>query len=94
MTAYLNCNVTRGQFSGEYAIRGTAQAGEFSLFVPKECVKGINDEWGNVDGEQQALLRVTILKEDEDRALVELPAQTFENGQAVTVQRDQIREVD
>ena len=94
MTTYLNCNITPGQFSGEYAIRGTSQGGEFSLFAPKECVKSVDAELDNVDGERPALLQVKILKEDEKRALVELPAQTFENGQAVTVCRDQIIESD
>ena len=86
MAAYLNCNIAPGQFSGEYAIRGSAQAGEFSLFAPKECVETGSGDTG--------LLRVKVLKKDGSRALVELPVQTFENGQAVTVNFDQITERD
>jgi hypothetical protein len=91
MTSYLSCNVTRGQLSGEWAVRGTGYAGvEFSLFAPQDCVKPVGDASADAGAEQAGLLRVEILKADDRRALVQLPAQTFENGQTVTVARNQI----
>lgn len=89
MTAYLHCNVAPGQFSSEFAVRGTAQAGEFSLFAPRDCVKG-----ADASDIGSALLRVRILKSDQMGVLIELPVQAFDNGQAVTVDHDQIQEDD
>ena len=94
MTAYLSCNITRGQLAGEWAVRGAAHAGvEFSLFAPHEFVRPVDDGADDAGQERPGLLFVEVLAEDQDRALVELPVPTFDNGQIITVDRGQIQAV-
>jgi len=90
MRAWLRCEVSAGQFATEVAVRGADYNGErFSLFVPQVCVKhGASplraNEWiaGKVD--------VEILDSRDGFDLVELPGQTFGNGQTMTVRKDQL----
>jgi hypothetical protein len=85
----LRCQVSRGLFSGEVAIRGTTADGtEFSLFVSDDFVEfdaPVGDS-GPVDG----WLRVEVLVREGPLVLVRLPGQTFENGQTVTVRDCQL----
>ena len=86
MSTYLHCTVGRGQLGGEWAVRCSSYSGEqFSLFVPNEFVEAERDEGG------AGWLRVDILQKDGARALVRLPAPTFENGHTVTVGLNQIK---
>lgn len=86
---WLQCVVSEGQFSDEYAVRArTADGTEFSLFVPQEFV-----EVDHPPTEQAALpavVRVDVLDEQQDLVLVRLPRQTLENGRSVTVSRAQL----
>ena len=93
MTTFLTCNVSSGQFRDEYAVKAQAQNGEFSLFAPESCVKIREGDAVCAGQEKPGLLAVKLLESDESRALVELPAQAFENGNAVTVARSQIKEL-
>ena len=93
MDAWLQCEVSAGQFETEAAIRGTDFNGEaFSLFVPARCVKppvsslGPN-EWS------RGKLQVEILDTREGNNLVELPGQTFGNGQTITVREAQLERI-
>ncbi len=89
MEALLRCQVNRGMFSGELAVRGkTAGGSEFSLFVPEDFVEANRPATGDqtVDG----WLRVDVLAREGALILVRLPGQTFENGQTVTVRDDQV----
>ena len=91
MTAYLRCKAGRGLFSGEIAVQGSTASGEeFSLFVPEEYVecRAPLQETTDVD----ALLCVDVLAQDAQFLLVRLPAEAFENGRTVTVERKQIEE--
>jgi hypothetical protein len=79
-TQWLPCSVSRGQFPSEYAVAGTQFNGKgFSLFAPREVVQSVTpagDGWMQVD----------VVDRKGDLALIRLPAQTFENGQYITVQ--------
>ncbi len=79
-TKWLPCSVSPGQFPNEYAVSGTQFNGTgFSLFAPLETVVA------PPSGEGEALLKAEVVDRRGDLALVRLPAQTFENGQHVTV---------
>lgn len=94
MTAYLSCNIAPGQLGGEWAVRGTVYGGvEFSLFAPQDSVKPVGDSIDDPEQERPGLLCVEVLEKDEARALVALPAPTFENGQIITVDLGQIQTV-
>jgi len=89
MKTYLSCEVRRGQFGAEWAVRGVTVSGAgFSFFAPNEYVE-LDKARSNSEG-GLGWIRVEVLEEDEHRALVRLPGQTFENGRTVTVRRDQI----
>ncbi|MEX0792670.1 MAG: hypothetical protein WD045_06010 [Pirellulaceae bacterium] len=77
---WLQCEVSPGQFSGEFAVRGTDSAGRFfSLFVDSD----------DMDDDRE-FLRVKPLAIDRDVVLVELPRATLENGNTVTVNKSQV----
>ncbi len=79
-TKWLPCSVSPGQFPSEYAVSGTQYNGKgFSLFAPREMVRSVApaaDGW----------VQVQVVDRKGDLALVRLPAESFENGQYVTVQ--------
>jgi hypothetical protein len=86
-TAMLSCSISSGQFPNEYAVAGTQHDGKgFSLFVPKEFVREVKDD------SHSALLKVERIDQKGDLVLVRLPAQTFENGQYVTVKMSDLQE--
>ena len=77
---WLPCTVGPGQFPTESAVSGHQHGGKlFSLFAPRRMVKE--------DGKGGGWVRVSLVDERDGLALVRLPAQTFENGQHVTVAR-------
>jgi hypothetical protein len=87
--AWLHCQVSRGQFQNEAAVKVTDFAGhEFSLFVPSRfvtpAVETLGDNWE--DGQ----LEVEILESRDGFHLVYLPGETFANGRAITVREEQI----
>ena len=88
--SWLNCMISPGQFSGEFAVRGTMfDDTEFSLFVPKECLEfeGEPSEEKPVHGR----ITVSINESKDDLFLVSLPRPTFENGRSVTVKKGQLQ---
>jgi hypothetical protein len=87
---WLRCQISPGQFSGEYAIRGTLFNGaEFSLFAEKSDVElsGELSMERPIDG----WLRVTSGPQEGNLLLVSLPQPSFENGQVITVKKEQVR---
>ena len=82
MTGQIKCKVGPGQFSNEWAVKGTSYDGtEFSLFAPREYV----DYEKNCRGD--GWLQVEILDQDATRFLVRLPRQAFEIGFFVAVNK-------
>jgi hypothetical protein len=80
MSTWLKCRVSAGQFPNEYAVSGEQYNGlPYSLFAPSESV--VAPEIGEGEGQ----IRVEILDKKAHLALVRLPAETFENGQLITV---------
>jgi len=78
-TKWLLCSVSPGQFPSEYAVSGTQHNGKvYSLFAPRESVQAVTP---GGDGS----LEVQVVDRKGDLALIRLPAQTFENGQYITV---------
>ena len=89
-TAWIQCKISPGQFSQEYAIRALDNTGaEFSLFVSNNFVE---HSCGEIeDGtECEGRLMVEVLKEKGELVLVGLPGRTFANGSTVTVLRNQL----
>jgi hypothetical protein len=83
----LPCSVSPGQFPSEYAVAGVQYNGKpFSLFAPRESV------FPPSSGEGEGLLQVEVIDRRGDLVLVRLPAQTFENGQFITVHAKDLRE--
>lgn len=84
-TTWVPCSVSLGQFPNEYAVSGTQYNGKtFSLFAPRDAVHLATPD--AVDG----FLQVQVVDRKNDLVLIRLPAQTFENGQYVTVQAGQL----
>ena len=89
MEVLLRCQVSRGMFSGEVAVRSkTAYGIEFSLFVAEEFVEA--DLSATADAAVEGWLRVEVLAREGALMLVRLPGQTFENGQTVTVRDSEV----
>ena len=88
MTALLKCQISSGLFSGEVAVRGTdANNNEFSLFVSDDFVEySLPIGENSVDG----WICIDVLAREGALLLVRLPAQTFENGQTITVRDSQV----
>jgi hypothetical protein len=83
---WLACSVSSGQFPSEYAVSGIQHNGKsFSLFAPRETVSA------PLAGEGPGLMHVEVVDRKGDLVLVRLPAQTFENGQYVTVNAAELR---
>jgi hypothetical protein len=83
---WLRCSIGPGQFPTEYAVAGVQHNGKsFSLFAPKETVDAPSA------GEGAGYVRVDLVEKKGELALVRLPAQTFENGQFVTVKLTELQ---
>jgi hypothetical protein len=88
--AWLQCTVTPGQFSSEYAVSAEKSDGSgFSLFAPRGVLK-IPQEPSH-DSPVEGLLRVDLWDQRGDLVIVRLPAQTLEDGQFVTVKMSQLQ---
>lgn len=90
MEKWLECTISPGQFTGEFAVQGKMfDATEFSLFAPKEDLKFDGEpSW---DKPVQGLIRVIPGTNEGDLLLVSLPRPTFENGRVITVKMEQVR---
>lgn len=88
---WLKCQVLPGQFSGEYAIRGKLfNDRDFSLFAETSDVKFTDEP--SMDKFVDGWLKVTAGSQQNDLLLIVLPQPSFENGQTITVRKDQVRE--
>ena len=89
---WLDCTISPGQFTGEFAIRGKMFDGtEFSLFAPKEYLEF--EEEPSKDKSVNGRMRVIIGPREDDLIMINLPRPTFENGQGITVKAEQIMEI-
>lgn len=89
---YLQCMVSAGQFTGEYAVAGRLFNGSiFSLFAPASDLK--LDAPPTNDAKVEGAIKVELLKRQGDLSLVRLPQATLENGHTVTVKMDQLTPV-
>lgn len=89
MEKWLNCTISQGQFSDEFAVQGVLfDNTNFSLFVQKQDLKFDNEPKN--DESVQGFIRVTTLASKDDLYLVELPQPTIENGRSITVKADKI----
>lgn len=92
MTKWLDCEITQGQFTGEYAVKAQMFDGtEFSLFVPKDCLNFKNEPslYKPVNG----MISVSVADQKDDLVLVNLPRPTFENGRSITVRQSQLKQI-
>jgi len=88
---WLNCKISSGQFTGEFAVRGEMfNAKEFSLFAPKKDLK-FDEEPVKKGKTVEGSISVTKLQAKDDLVLVALPQPTFENGQTITVKSSQVK---
>ena len=91
MTKWLDCEISQGQFTGEYAVKAQMFDGtEFSLFVPGDCLN-FSDE-PSLDKPVSGMISVSVTgQKKDDLVLVNLPRPTFENGRSVTVKESQLK---
>ncbi len=90
MEKWLDCTISPGQFTGEFAVKGKMfDATEFSLFAPKEDLKfSGKPSW---DKPVKGFIRVIPGSSEGDLLMVSLPRPTFENGRVITVKMEQVR---
>ncbi len=90
MTKWLDCEISQGQFTGEYAVTARMfDETECSLFVPRDCLDFSEEPSKNesVNG----LISVSVTAKKDDLVLVSLPRPTFENGRSITVKESQLK---
>jgi hypothetical protein len=89
MDYWLQCNISLGQFTGEYVVEATDFRDRlFSLFTPAEFVEYDAEP---LQGQTVAgRLRVEPLAKDAHWVLVRLPRTPLENGATVTVLDSQL----
>ena len=92
MDAWIDCDVFPGQFSGEVAVTVRGLSGKpLSLFASKGDVDFPIDELQS-RGQSKGHIRVEIVEEQGQLAMVRLPRETLENGQHITVKISEIRQ--
>ena len=91
MKEWLECTITPGQFSGEYAVQGNLfDVTGFSLFAPEKDLEFT--EKPTADKPVKGLIRIVPGAQKEDLVMVSLPRPTFENGRTITIKKEQLRE--
>ena len=91
MEQWLECTISPGQFTGEYAVQGKMfDRTDFSLFAPKTELRF--SEEPTVESPVRGLIRIVRGEEKDDLLLVSLPRPTFENGRTITVKKQQLKE--
>jgi len=89
MEKWLECEISPGQFTGEFAVRGKMfDDTEFSLFAPEADLQF--DEEPSENKSVNARIRVFTTDQKDDLLLITLPRPTFENGRSVTVKSNQV----
>ena len=92
MGKWLDCTISPGQFTGEFAVGGKLfNDSGFSLFAEREDLKF--DKEPSRDEHVTGHIRVVVGSEKDDLLLVTLPQSTFENGQTITVKKGQIKDL-
>jgi len=92
MEKWLDCTISPGQFTGEFAIQGKLFDGTgFSMFAEKDDVKF--EEEPTWDKHIEGWIRIVLGPRKDDLLLVTLPHPTFENGQTITVKAEQVRDL-
>lgn len=71
---YLRCHVAKGMFSNELAVEFNLYETPFSMFAPKDSVV----VQGALPGD--GLLRVSVIEKKKGLRLIELPAETIQQG--------------
>lgn len=90
MVTYLQCKISPGQFTGEFAVHGESYHKEaFSLFVSEE---NVDSDRRSQQPEWDGWVRVEVLAKERPLVLVQLPGQTFENGTTITVHESELCE--
>lgn len=90
MEKWLDCTISEGQFTGEFAVQGKMfDSTDFSMFAPKEVLRF--DEEPTKNKQVKGSIQVTPLEQKDDLTLIALPRPTFENGRTITVKTSQIR---
>jgi len=90
MEKWLDCTISPGQFTGEFAVQGKLfDNTTFFLFVEEGDVKF--QEKPTPDKPVKGWVRVVPATQKGELLLVTLPQPTFENGQTITVKADQVR---
>lgn len=91
MENWLECTISQGQFTGEFAVQGKMfDSTDFSLFAPEKDLQ-FNKEKPTGNEHVKGAIRIIPLDEKEDLMFVALPRPTFENGQTITVKKHQIK---
>jgi len=90
MENWLDCTISPGQFTGEFAVQGEMFDNTvFSLFAPEEDLQFSEEPtW---DKPVKGLIRIVLGPQKDDLVLVALPRPSFENGQEITVKRSQVK---
>ena len=92
MEKWLDCTISPGQFTGEYAVQGKLFDNTgFSLFAEKEALKF--DAEPTADKPVKGLIRIVPGQQKDDLTLVTLPQPSLENGQTITVKAEQVRDL-
>lgn len=90
MTRWLDCEISQGQFTGEYAVKARMfDETEFSLFVPKDFLNF--SEEPTIDKSVNGQISVSVTDQKDELVLVNLPRPTFENGRSITVKESQLK---
>lgn len=91
METWLACEVSLGQFSGEFAVNCVSYQGvEFSLFVPEEFVELKHSP--SLETPVEGRLRVEVISQNKNLRLIRLPRETLENGRTITVDQTQLHQ--
>jgi len=90
MTKWLDCEISQGQFTGEYAVTARMfDETEFSLFVPRDFLNF--SEEPSIDKPVSGMISVSVAAQKDELVLVNLPRPTFENGRSITVKESQLK---
>jgi hypothetical protein len=89
MEKWLKCEISPGQFTGEYAVRCRMYDGtSFSLFAPRDCLEFDGEPSG--DKPVHGKISVVVTGRAGNLCLINLPRPTFENGRTITVEAEQL----
>ena len=93
MEEWLECTITPGQFSGEYAIQGEMfDKSDFSLFAPRNELRFSGEPTSREP--VKGLIHIVPGLQKDDLLLVSLPRPTFENGRTITVRKEQLQKAE